>query len=68
MGGPGATDDLDAGHRTQVWLAVSNDPEAKVSGEYFYHLRTRAPKPATRDIEIQEALLDACKRLSGIEI
>jgi NAD(P)-dependent dehydrogenase (short-subunit alcohol dehydrogenase family) len=62
MGGP------DAGHRTQVWLAVSNDPEAKVSGEYFYHLRTRAPKPATRDIEIQEALLDACKRLSGIEI
>jgi len=68
MGGPGATDDLDAGHRTQVWLAVSNDPEAKVSGEYFYHLRTRAPKPATRDVKIQGALLDACKRLSGVEI
>jgi len=68
MGGPGATDDLDAGHRTQVWLAVSNDPEAKVSGEYFYHLRTRAPKPATHDVKIQEALLDACKRLSGVEI
>jgi NAD(P)-dependent dehydrogenase (short-subunit alcohol dehydrogenase family) len=68
MGGPGATDDLDAGHRTQVWLAVSSDPEAKVSGEYFYHLRTRAPKPATHDVKIQEALLDACKRLSGVEI
>ena len=32
MGGPGAPDDLDAGHRTQVWLAVSDDPAAKVTG------------------------------------
>lgn len=38
MGGPGATDDLQQGHLTQVWLAVSDDAEAKVSGQYFYHL------------------------------
>ena len=25
MGGPGAPDDMDAAHRTQVWLAVSDD-------------------------------------------
>ena len=37
MGGPNATDDLDAGAETQVWLATSDDPEAMVSGEYFYH-------------------------------
>ena len=41
MGGPGAPDDIDAAHRTQVWLAVSNDPNATVTGEYFYHMRLR---------------------------
>src|ERR1700735_3714107 len=35
MGGAGAPDDLDAGHRTQVWLAVSHDPAATITGEYF---------------------------------
>src|ERR1700684_4182874 len=40
MGGAGATDDLDQGHRTQVWLAASDDPAAKVTGEYFYHMRS----------------------------
>jgi NAD(P)-dependent dehydrogenase (short-subunit alcohol dehydrogenase family) len=31
MGGPGAPDNLDEGHRTQVWLATSNDPAATVT-------------------------------------
>jgi NAD(P)-dependent dehydrogenase (short-subunit alcohol dehydrogenase family) len=66
MGGRGATDDLDAGHRTQVWLAVSDDPAATVTGEYFYHMRTRKPNPATRDADRQDQLLDACKRFSGV--
>jgi len=68
MGGPGATDDLDAGHRTQVWLAASDDPAATVTGQYFYHMRPRKPRPVTRDTRLQEALLDACKRLSGVEL
>lgn len=68
MGGPGAPDDLDAAHRTQVWLAISDDPAATVTGEYFYHMRRRAPHPATRDVEVQEKLLDACKRFSGIDL
>ncbi|MFZ0815159.1 MAG: SDR family NAD(P)-dependent oxidoreductase [Candidatus Sulfotelmatobacter sp.] len=68
MGGPGATDNLDAGHRTQVWLAVSDDAGAKVTGEYFYHLRLRAPIPVTRDIDRQEALVDACERFSGVDL
>ena len=37
MGGPGGTDDLDAGAETQAWLATSDDSEAMVSGEYFHH-------------------------------
>ena len=44
MGGAGATDDLDAGHRTQVWLAVSDDPAAMVTGEYFYHMQASRTK------------------------
>lgn len=68
MGGAEAPDDLDAGHRTQVWLAVSDDPAATVTGEYFYHTQLRAPNPATRDEERQEKLLDACKRFSGVEL
>jgi NAD(P)-dependent dehydrogenase (short-subunit alcohol dehydrogenase family) len=68
MGGPGATDDLDAGHRTQVWLAVSNDPAATVTGEYFFHMQRRKPHPATGDIKRQDELLAACRRFSGIEL
>jgi NAD(P)-dependent dehydrogenase (short-subunit alcohol dehydrogenase family) len=68
MGGAGATDDLDEGHRTQVWLAVSDDPAATVTGEYFYHMRLRAPQPATRDLERQEKLIEACKGFSGVEL
>jgi NAD(P)-dependent dehydrogenase (short-subunit alcohol dehydrogenase family) len=66
MGGPGAPDDMDQAHRTQVWLAVSSDPDALVSGEYFYHLHRRTPDPAARDPARQDALLDACQRLAGI--
>src|SRR3984885_5778699 len=36
MGGPDAPDNLDAGHRTQVWLAVSEDPGATGTGKDFY--------------------------------
>jgi len=68
MGGPGAPDNLDAGHRTQVWLAASDDPSAMVTGEYFYHMRLRSPNPASRDVRTQEKLLDACKGFSGVEL
>jgi NAD(P)-dependent dehydrogenase (short-subunit alcohol dehydrogenase family) len=38
MGGAGAPDDMKQGHLTQAWLAVSNEPQAEVTGHYFYHL------------------------------
>lgn len=68
MGGPRAPDDLDQGHRTQVWLAVSEDPAAKVTGQYFYHMKLRAPNPASRDVERQERLLQACEEFSGVKL
>ena len=68
MGGPGAPDDLNQGHRTQVWLALSEQPAAKVTGQYFYHLKLRSPHRSTRDEDRQEKLLEACKRASGIAL
>ncbi|MGI4828646.1 MAG: SDR family NAD(P)-dependent oxidoreductase [Janthinobacterium lividum] len=66
MGGPQASDDLAQGHLTQVWLAVSDDAAARVSGDYFYHERQRTPVALTRDVARQEDLLDACRRISGV--
>jgi NAD(P)-dependent dehydrogenase (short-subunit alcohol dehydrogenase family) len=68
MGGSSATDDLDKAHRTQVWLAVSDDLAAAVSGEYFYHMEKRRPHPVTRDVIIQDRLLDFCFRVTGVEL
>ncbi len=68
MGGKNATGDLDAGSRTQVWLATSNDPGAAVTGEYFYHLHPRTPAGATQDPALQDKLLTTCAQLSGVAI
>lgn len=68
MGGAGAPDDLQAAPKTQVWLAVSDEPAATVSGDYFYHMKRRDTHPAVRDVEVQERLIEACERLSGIRL
>src|SRR6202789_2148735 len=60
MGGPGATDDMDQAHRTQVWLAVSDDPAASVSGSYFFHQQPWEVHPAARSVDVQEGLLERC--------
>ena len=68
MGGAAATDDLNQAHRTQVWLAASDEPEALVTGEYFYHLGKKGTLPAARDVAKQDRLLAICERLSGIAL
>jgi NAD(P)-dependent dehydrogenase (short-subunit alcohol dehydrogenase family) len=68
MGGAEATDDLNEAHRTQVWLAASDQPEALVTGEYFYHLRKKGTLPSAHDVAKQDRLLAICERLSGIAL
>ncbi|MBR0666111.1 SDR family NAD(P)-dependent oxidoreductase [Roseomonas hellenica] len=68
MGGPGAPDDMDQAHRTQAWLAASEDPKARVTGAYFYHLKRRAPNPEAQDPALQDRLLALCAELSGIAL
>jgi NAD(P)-dependent dehydrogenase (short-subunit alcohol dehydrogenase family) len=68
MGGPRAPDDLAAGAVTQAWLAASDQPGAAVSGRCFYHQRPRETHPAASRAEVQDALLAACARISGVEL
>jgi NAD(P)-dependent dehydrogenase (short-subunit alcohol dehydrogenase family) len=68
MGGPGASDDLEQAHVTQAWLAVSDDPEARLTGGYFYHRRPRDMNPAAQDPRLQDRLLDYCRELSGVAL
>ena len=68
MGGSHATGDLAAAPRTQVWLAVSEDAAANVTGQYFYHQQQRKPNTATHDPALQDRLLAECSRLSGVEL
>jgi NAD(P)-dependent dehydrogenase (short-subunit alcohol dehydrogenase family) len=66
MGGPGAPDSLEEGSKTQVWLAVSQDKNALVSGHYFYHKKFRDFHHAASDTNIQERYISECTRLSGV--
>src|SRR5438270_3991293 len=68
MGGPSASDDLEQGAATQVWLAVNDERGAKVSGQYFYHKRTRAAHPAASDVTLQNGFLAACEQLTGVRL
>lgn len=66
MGGPGAPDDLEEGVTTQVWLATSEDPGAKTTGGYFYHLKPHASHRAAADKSVQDRYLAECARISGV--
>ena len=68
MGGAGAPDDLEMGHLTQAWLAVSNDAAATVSGGYWYHRRRQAPAPEARDPAFQDKLMDQLAALTGVAL
>jgi len=64
MGGAGAPDDLEAGHRTQAWLALGQDPRTRVSA-YWHHMRAGQPDRRAADAEFQDRLLAALERATG---
>jgi NAD(P)-dependent dehydrogenase (short-subunit alcohol dehydrogenase family) len=68
MGGRGAPDDLRLGHLTQVWLATSDDPEARTSGGYWHHQRRVAPAPSVDDHQFQDRLLAELARFSATDL
>src|ERR1051325_1807073 len=66
MGGAGAPDDLQKGYETQVWLAVSNDEKAKVSGQLFFHQKVTDYNSDADDVALQDEFLNVCKSVTGI--
>lgn len=68
MGGASASDDLEMGHLTQTWLAVSDDPAAMVSGKYWYHQKQQLPAPDAMDTGYQDQLVAALARLTGVSM
>lgn len=65
MGGPNAPDDLELGHRTQEWLASSDEPEALTTGGYWYHRRRTQPHRAADDEAFQDRLLGTLAEETG---
>src|SRR3954471_19537200 len=65
MGGRGAPDDLRLGHRTQEWLATSNDVQALTTGGYWYHGQRRQPHIAVNDQSFQDRLLQTLAEETG---
>ena len=68
MGGAGATDDLEMGHLTQTWLAVSDDPAAKTSGGYWHHRKRKTPAAEALDPGFQDRLTEKLAELTGIAL
>src|SRR5690349_13253813 len=68
MGGSGAPDDLEQGHLTQTWLATSDDPAAKTSGEYWFHRKPQKPAAAALDIAFQDRLITRLSELPGVAL
>jgi NAD(P)-dependent dehydrogenase (short-subunit alcohol dehydrogenase family) len=68
MGGSGAPDDLSLAPVTQVWLAVSDDQAAAVTGQHFYHRQSMPAPVAANSLEQQDALLDYCASRTGTSL
>lgn len=66
MGGKGAPDYLKKGFETQVWLSVSDDKEALVSGQYFFHKKPSRYITEVNEIALQNKFILKCEELSGI--
>lgn len=68
MGGANATDDLEMGHQTQAWLAVSEEPAAKTSGGYWRHKQRQVPAGEVTDPVFQDQLIARLAELTGVSI
>jgi len=68
MGGTQAPDDLEMGHQTQTWLAVSDDSAAKVSGRYWFHREPQSAAAEASDPGFQDQLVAKLRELTGVSL
>lgn len=69
MGGPGAPDGLEAGHRTQVWLATAPDESiVPRTGGYWHHRAVSRSHPAASDPDFQHELIERLEAHTGVPL
>lgn len=68
MGGPGAPDDLTQGYLTQTWLAVSDEPTARVSGRYWHHRKQESPDGEALEPGFQDRVLAILAQMTGVSL
>jgi NAD(P)-dependent dehydrogenase (short-subunit alcohol dehydrogenase family) len=68
MGGPGAPDDLEQGHLTQTWLAVSDESAVKVTGRYWHHRQQQKPAAEALNVDFQNRLIAKLAELTQVEL
>ena len=68
MGGRGAPDDLEEGHLTQTWLAVSEEAAAKTSGGLWFHRQRQQPAEQSLEPRFQDELVAKLAQLTGVKL
>ncbi len=68
MGGPGAPDDLEQGHLTQVLLATGEASMADASGQLWHHRRPQPAAHAAIDPSFQDRLLATLALMTGVDL
>lgn len=68
MGGTSAPDSLELGHRTQEWLATSEEPAARTSGGYWFHQERQVPHPSATNQGFQDRLLAGLAEATGVSL
>lgn len=68
MGGPGAPDNLEQGHVTQVLLATGDASTADASGQLWHHQHPQRAAAATGDPHFQDRLIDILARMTGVPL
>lgn len=69
MGGSSAPGSIDAAVETYVMLAEGEEADAQTTGQYFRPGKiVGIPQKAVDDEKLQDALLEACSKFSGIEL
>jgi NAD(P)-dependent dehydrogenase (short-subunit alcohol dehydrogenase family) len=68
LGGPNASDEVEDGAATQVWLATSDDAAARVTGTYLKRFAAQVPNSEATDVAIQDGLLARLAEMTGVEL
>lgn len=68
MGGASAPVDIATGARTQAWLTGSDEPAARVSGQYWHAMRQEEPAQEAADAAFQDRLVAQLEALTGVAL